>query len=80
MGSKSPFRIVDSPLVAPITCVECGNNMYCVRREPVADGEKQLFLCAACGRDFERIEGPQPSDAEIQRAAEDLSRIKDKPE
>jgi transposase-like protein len=66
MVSKDPFNIAQSPQVAPITCIACGNNMRCVRRSPGRSGESQAFVCAVCGRSFERTVGLQVGDAAIQ--------------
>jgi hypothetical protein len=70
MASKDPFNIANSPAVAPIPCIDCGNNMHCVRRAPGAAGEHQLFTCIACGNSTERVVGLQASDDAIQRSAE----------
>lgn len=70
MASKDPFNFANSKTVASIPCMACGNNMHCVRREPVAGGERQTFMCATCGNASERTAGLQVSDAEIQNAVE----------
>jgi len=70
MASSDPFNFRTSFMVMPIPCIECGNNMHCVRRMPEAAGEKQLFICATCGQSSERVVGPQVSDEEVQRSAE----------
>jgi hypothetical protein len=70
MASRDPFNIANSPAVAPIPCVECGSNMHCIRREPQNSGERQLFMCAACGNASERTVGLQESDAEVQGGIE----------
>lgn len=70
MASKDPFNIASSPAVAPIPCMDCGHNMHCVRRVPTDEGERQLFMCAACGHSSERVVGLQESDDTIQKAAE----------
>ncbi len=73
MASKDPFNFANSPVVAPIPCIVCGNNMHCVRRQPLDEGERQLFMCAACGGSSERTVGLEASDADIQREAEKRS-------
>lgn len=70
MASRDPFNIGKSPVVAPIPCVDCGNNTHCVRRQPTAEGERQLFICAACGGSSERTVRAQQSDTDVQREAE----------
>jgi hypothetical protein len=70
MASRDLFNIAHSPAVAPIPCIECGNNMHCVRRQPAHAGERQMFVCAACGNASERTVGLQESDADIQCAVE----------
>jgi hypothetical protein len=70
VASKDPFNFIDSPAVAPIPCVECGNNMQCVRRQAVSDTERQTFVCAVCGHESERTLGAQESDHDIQSAVE----------
>jgi hypothetical protein len=70
MASKDPFDISNSLIVAPTPCVECGNNMYCYRRQLVASGERQSFLCSSCGAETERTVGLQESDDDIQKLAE----------
>jgi transposase-like protein len=70
MASKDPFNFLNSPVVVPIPCIDCGNNMHCVRRVPEQNGERQMFICAACGDTTERAVGIQASDYEIQKAAE----------
>jgi hypothetical protein len=57
MASKDLFEFLSLPCLLPISCVECGFNMYCVRRSPEETGEKQTFTCAACGESKERIVG-----------------------
>ncbi|MGD9923895.1 MAG: hypothetical protein AB7V13_21000 [Pseudorhodoplanes sp.] len=70
MASRDPFNIVESPVVASIPCIGCGNNMHCIRRQQVTAGEVQLFMCAACGNSSERVVGMQESDEDIQSAIE----------
>jgi len=70
MVSRDPFNFANSATVAPISCMECGNNMHCVRRQPSAGGEHQCFVCAGCGASSERVVGLQVSDADIQSAVE----------
>lgn len=57
MASKDLFGFLSLPCLMPISCVECGYNMYCVRRSPEETGEKQVFTCATCGESTERIVG-----------------------
>lgn len=70
MVSRDPFNFTTSPAIAPIPCTQCGNNMQCIRREPVADAERQTFLCEACGHSSVRTLGTQESDYDVQRWAE----------
>lgn len=70
MPSREPFDITHSKTVAPITCVDCGHNMHCIRRAPAHPGEHQWFECSACGGKVEKIVGLQPSDAAIQGSME----------
>ena len=70
MASKDPFNIAHSPIVAPIPCIECGNNMHCVRRQPTSSGEKQRFLCS-CKNSVERFKALEMSDDQVQRHVED---------
>lgn len=76
MAATTPFNISLSPEVAPITCLECGNNMRCVRRMPQSLGEQQLFMCVSCGTTSERVVGLEVSDHEIQKAAEQVAGLK----
>ncbi|HWV42398.1 hypothetical protein [Pseudorhodoplanes sp.] len=76
MASKDPFNFLNSPMVPPIPCVSCGNNMHCVHRSPVAEGERQQFKCATCSHEVERVVGSLPSDAAIQAEAEKLLGMK----
>lgn len=73
MASKDPFNIANSPSVAPIPCVECGNNMHCVRRQLLAPGEYQLFQCVSCGANTDRTVGLQISDTAIEEQAKTLT-------
>jgi len=70
MASKAPFSFGGSPAVAPIPCTACGNNMHCIRRQPVAEAERQTFRCATCGFSSERTVGEQESDHDIQSTLE----------
>lgn len=70
MGSRDPFNIASSPTIAPIVCSQCGNNMHCIRRRPVARGEQQSFVCAWCAFSLERTVGLQDSNAAFQAEAE----------
>jgi hypothetical protein len=79
VASKDLFNFAQSPNVTPIVCHDCGNNMHCIRRQQVADGERQTFMCAACGSAAERLVGLQPSDAAIQAEAEKRSGVAPRP-
>jgi hypothetical protein len=74
-ASKAPF-LPSSRLVAPIVCMECGGNAYCIQRAPDPGGlpfERRIFECVVCHKETRKDAGPEPSDAEIQRAAERLT-------
>jgi transposase-like protein len=58
MASNHPFIFADSTIIAPIVCIECGHNAFCVRRTAVSVGEYQLFECRNCGKTSERIVSP----------------------
>jgi hypothetical protein len=72
MASKNPFDFAKSNYVASIPCTGCGNknNMYCFRRSPVLQGERQWFYCAGCANEIERTVGLQQSDASLQAEVE----------
>lgn len=74
-ASNDPFDIASSRTIAPVTCTDCGNNMYCFRRSPAGCGERQWFLCSGCGEKIERTVGLQPSDTAIQSEAEKIAGI-----
>ena len=78
MASKDPFNIANSPSVAPIPCVQCGNNMRCLRRQLLAPGEYQLFKCVSCGAEADRTVGIQASDSAIEKRAETLAGLTQK--
>jgi hypothetical protein len=77
MTSRSPFNFTDSKLVAPIMCISCGNNAYCVRRVPQGTSELQTFLCAACGNETTELRGVEASDYQIEKEAERLAGVSD---
>ena len=72
MAETNPFNFQDAPIVPPIPCTQCGNNMVCARRSPEQGGERQRFLCS-CGNTSERIAGVELSDEEVQSLAEHLT-------
>ncbi len=76
MASKDAFYFSGSKNVMPIPCAECGNNMYCFRRSPDGDGEKQWFYCALCTNETQRLAGGEQSDADIQAEAESLTGVR----
>ena len=78
MASKDPFLFSRTKVVAPIPCVECGNNMHCFRRTPVRSGERRWFHCAGCSNEIERTVGVEPSDAAVQAEAEQRSGVSPK--
>jgi hypothetical protein len=46
--------------------------MYCFRRTPLREAERQWFKCAGCGREIVRTVGLQPSDHTIQAEIEKI--------
>lgn len=73
MASKDPFFY--SKFVPSIPCTECGNNMYCFRRTPESEGERQWFYCATCSNEAQRVAGAESSDATIQTEAEKITGV-----
>jgi hypothetical protein len=72
MASSQPFSFLRSKLLAPIICIECGNNAYCIRRMPMSSVEVQTFSCMGCGSEIVKERGEAASDAEIEKQAEAL--------
>lgn len=75
MVSNTPYNSSESRSVAPIVCIECGNNAHCMRRSPHNLGptyEYQAFECISCHRRWYRTVGPASSDQDIQRYAEQM--------
>ena len=76
MASKDAFKILLSQSIAPVVCIECGNNAYCIRRSPLTNGgsgEQQMFECGHCHHVTIRTVGElEPSDEDIQELAEKI--------
>ena len=71
-----PFSFVEEKFVAPIVCMECANNAYCIRREPQPDGqETQTFRCRECGRETVVQRAKEVSDEEVQNDAERMTGV-----
>ena len=78
MASAKPFNFLDSRIVAPIICTDCGNNAHCIRRTPDSTGrpyEYQAFECVECRRRSVRTVGTSLSDEEVEATAEKIAGV-----
>ena len=76
MVSRQSLNPTTAGLVAPIVCIECGNNAHCVRREADKQDfhrEHRTFQCTTCRRLSYRVVDLSPSDAAIQKEAEQMA-------
>ena len=65
------FNFAETRFIAPIICVECGNNAHVIRREPKGENlELQTFFCSECKTETQRVRGIDLSDSEIQEIVE----------